>query len=150
MYFTGIRPWSWYIATTTSNSPTWRGGSWRARMKMVSGAQGPEASMPSAWAARMAGAMVSTSSLPNRPPSPACGLSPATAMRGFGWPHKAALRWVMRRVSSTLSNVTCSMAWRSETWMVTSTVRNWRLASIMRTGAGGWPAGAPSACSNSV
>ena len=27
-YFTGIRPWSWYIATTTSNSPGWP---WPAR-----------------------------------------------------------------------------------------------------------------------
>jgi large conductance mechanosensitive channel len=44
-YFTGIRPWSWYIATTTSNSPAPRRG---ARMNTVSGACGPLASMPSA------------------------------------------------------------------------------------------------------
>ena len=44
-YFTGIRPWSWVIATTTSNSPGWP-GALRARMKTVSGANGPLASMP--------------------------------------------------------------------------------------------------------
>ena len=33
-------------------------------------------------AALIAGPMVLSSSSPNKPPSPACGLSPATAMRG--------------------------------------------------------------------
>ena len=55
-YFTGIRPWSWVIATTRSNSPGWS-GALRARMKTVSGAYGPLASMPSARAAATAGAM---------------------------------------------------------------------------------------------
>ena len=44
-YLTGIRPWSCVIATTRSNSPGWP-GAWRARMKTVSGANGPLASMP--------------------------------------------------------------------------------------------------------
>jgi hypothetical protein len=43
-YLTGIRPWSWYIAITTSNAP------WRARMNTVSGACGPLTSSPSARA----------------------------------------------------------------------------------------------------
>ena len=56
-YLTGIRPWSWVIATTRSNSPGWP-GAWRARMNTVSGANGPRASMPSARAAATAGAMM--------------------------------------------------------------------------------------------
>ena len=51
-------------------------------MKTVSGANGPVTCRPSARAASMAGMMISISSRPNRPPSPACGLSPATPMRG--------------------------------------------------------------------
>jgi hypothetical protein len=76
-YFTGIRPWSWYIATTTSNSPR------RAAHEDRVGREGTVRIEPgTACAARTAGAMVSISSRPNRPPSPACGFSPATAMRG--------------------------------------------------------------------
>ena len=44
------------------------------------GANGPRASMPIARAASIAGAISRSSSSPNRPPSPACGFSPATAM----------------------------------------------------------------------
>ena len=45
------------------------------------------------------------------------------------------------------------MAWRNETWMLTSTVRNSGLANIMRTGS--WSTGTPrwlaaSDCNNSV
>src|SRR5205814_6009194 len=36
-YFTGIKPWSWYMATTTSNSPGFPFLA-RARMNTVSGA----------------------------------------------------------------------------------------------------------------
>ena len=96
----------------------------RARMNTVSGAYGPLASMPSARAAATAGAMKRCSSSPNRPPSPACGFSPATAMRGCGWPHVAPARCAMRIVSSTLSKLTSSIAWRSATWIVTSTTRS--------------------------
>ena len=59
-------------------------------MKTVSGANGPLASMPSARAACTAGAITCTSSTPNRPPSPACGLRPATATRGRVAPKASA------------------------------------------------------------
>ena len=105
--------------------------------------------MPSARAARTAGAMMRISSSPNRPPSPACGFSPATAMRGRSTdPSRRQLRCAMRSVSSTASKVTASIAARSDRWIVTSTVRSSSLASIMRTG-GGRP-GDASACSISV
>ena len=140
-YFTGIRPWSWVIATTTSNSPGWP-AALRARMNTVSGANGPLASMPSARAACTAGAMTRSSSSPNRPPSPACGLRPATAMRGrAGAEARAPPRAAMRIVSSTASKVTASIAWRSDMWIVTSTVRSSSLASIMRTGGSAPPGG---------
>ena len=141
------------MATTTSNSPGCAGGAWRARMNTVSGANGPRASMPSARAAATAGAMCSISSRPKRPPSPACGFSPATAMRGGRCSAAPTDRCAIRRVSRMLPLVTISMASRSETWMLTSTVRNSSLASIMRTGtcATGRPrCRAASACSNSV
>ena len=89
--------------------------------------------MPSARAAAIAGPMMVSSSSPNSPPSPACGFSPATAMRGVACPHRAAAACAMRRVCSTASKVTLSMARRSEVWMVTSTTRSSSLASIMRT-----------------
>ena len=132
-----------------SNSPGCP-DAWRARMNTVSGANGPRASMPSARAAAMAGAMIVISSSPNRPPSPACGFSPATAMRGATMPHPAAARCAMRRVSSTASKVTASMADRSDWWTVTSTVHSSSLASIMRTGGGTAPGSAASDCSISV
>ena len=105
--------------------------------------------MPSARAAAIAGAMMRSSSSPNRPPSPACGFSPATAIRGVASPRRAALRWAIRSVCSTASNVTASIARRSDMWIVTSTVRSSSLASIMRTGGGTAPCAA-SACSISV
>ncbi len=56
---------------------------------------GPLASMPSARSCAIAGAMISMSSRPMAPPSPACGLSPATASRGFAMP-KRGVRSVRR------------------------------------------------------
>src|SRR5207248_704381 len=73
---TGTCPWSWYMATTKSNSP------WDARQNTVSAGQGPLASMPSPRAARTAGAISRISSSPKRPPSPACGFRPATPAHG--------------------------------------------------------------------
>jgi hypothetical protein len=119
-------------------------------MKTVSGGKGPCASMPSARAAAMAGAMTRCSSSPNSPPSPACGFSPATAMRGDPPAQAGTAAWVMRSVCSTASKVTASMARRSDRWMVTSTTRSSSLASIMRTGGKGWPGSAASDCSISV
>ena len=74
-------------------------------------------------------------------------------MRGARPRLRASAACAMRSVCSTFSSVTASMASRSATWMLTSTVRNSSLASIMRTGI--WASGAPacraaSACSSSV
>ena len=107
-------------------------------MNTVSGANGPLASMPSARAAlRPPGAMMRSSSSPNRPPSPACGLRPATAMRGAPRRRRrAAACGDADRRRARASKVTASIAWRSDMWIVTSTVRSSSLASIMRTGGG--------------
>ena len=83
MSLIGMWPWSWYWTTTMSKRPC------RACMNTVSGGHGPDASMPSARAASTAGAITSRSSVPNRPASPACGFSPATATRGVVDPELA-------------------------------------------------------------
>ncbi len=144
-----MSPWSWVIATTKSNSPGLPAAS-RARMNTVSGANGPLAAMPAARACAMAGAMNSISSLPNRPPSPACGFSPATAMRGAARPKRWPAACVMASVSAMPCTDNASIARRSDRWMVTSTTRSSSLASIMRTGGGASPGAAASACSISV
>ena len=64
---TGIMPWSWYMATTASNSP------WMARRNSVSAGIGPTQLIPCSWASRIAGLMIRCSSSPNWPSSPACG-----------------------------------------------------------------------------
>src|SRR5262249_35369996 len=78
--FIAIWPWSWYIVSTASNAP------FLARRKTVSAGNGPSTQMPSRLPASTTGAITSISSRPKLPPSPACGLSPATAMRGRAKP----------------------------------------------------------------
>ena len=75
-----IWPWSWYIVTIASNSPS------RALMNSVSAGNGPWAGIPASFRARTAGAMMSISSRPQVPPSPPCGLKAATATRGAATP----------------------------------------------------------------
>ena len=58
------------------------------RLKTESAGKGPRASIPSPQASFTAGAISSISSEPNNPPSPAWGLSAATAMRGRLMPHR--------------------------------------------------------------
>ena len=60
---------------------------------------GPVTDSPSARRSAIAGAIVSISSLPMVPSSPACGLSPATAMRGLAMPKSRSGR--SRRFSNT-------------------------------------------------
>src|ERR687890_23022 len=76
MSFIAICPWSWYMVSTASNCPA------LARRNTVSEGYGPSAPMPSRFARSTAGAMMSISSRPKLPPSPACGFRPATPMRG--------------------------------------------------------------------
>ena len=80
---------------------------------------GPTTSIPSARAAATAGARFSSSSVPNSPFSPQCGLIPATAIRGDAIPIRCKCRCPMRIVSSTRSGFARSIAVRSETWVET-------------------------------
>ena len=91
--FTGIRPWSWYMATTRSQSPA------AAAMNTVSAGNGPCASIPVRRAASIAGPMMRCSSSPNMPFSPACGLRPQTAMRGLAIPN-CLQNWWPRSIGS--------------------------------------------------
>ena len=85
--FTGMSPWSWYIATTRSHFPA------AASMKIVSPGNGPWTSMPVAFAMSIAGRITRISSSPKSPFSPACGLRPHTAMRGFAIPSCWQISW---------------------------------------------------------
>src|SRR5688572_2678220 len=58
------------------------GGFNRCGKNIVSAGSGPLASMPSALASAIAGAITSASSCPKWPDSPLCGLRPETRMRG--------------------------------------------------------------------
>jgi hypothetical protein len=53
----------------------------------------------------MAGAMISISSMPMEPPSPACGLSPVTAMRGCATPARRSACAMIFTASPTPSTV---------------------------------------------
>ena len=61
--------------------------------------------MPSAATASIAGLMISISSRPNNPPSPACGLSPLTAIFALAMPSRLSATSVARIVRATLSRV---------------------------------------------
>ena len=70
---------------------------------------GPARSIPSARSRSSTGEISSISSRPMRPPSPACGFSPATAIRGCAMPNRAiSAAWVMRRRFSSSSAVSAS------------------------------------------
>ena len=92
--------------------------------------------MPSARSPATTGAITAISSPPMAPPSPACGLSPATAMRGSARPKSSiSARWVIRSVASSSSRVSAPGTWASGTWTVTGTTRSAGAASII-TGSG--------------
>src|SRR5262245_32692439 len=95
--FIAIWSWSWYIVSTASNAP------FLARRKTVSAGNGPSTQMPSRLPASTTGAITSISSRPKLPPSPACGLSPATAMRGRAKPAlrmQASVKLNARKIRS--------------------------------------------------
>src|SRR2546422_772131 len=71
--FSGINPWSWYMATTASYLPC------AACPMSVSAGNGPTAGNPSASARSMPGLIAVRSSVPKSPPSPACGFRAAAA-----------------------------------------------------------------------
>ena len=80
--------------------------------------------MPRARASAIAGATRSISSRPNAPPSPACGFTPATAIRGAAIPAPRSASWVIAIVSPISSRDSAFSASRSARWIVTSTVRS--------------------------
>ncbi len=93
-------PWSWNIARTASPDSSARG------VKSVSAGYGPETRIPSRASASTTGAITSISSRPRWPASPACGLSPATRMRGAAmWKRSRRSRSRMRSVSSRPARV---------------------------------------------
>ncbi|OMI34204.1 hypothetical protein SPAR_37568 [Streptomyces sparsogenes DSM 40356] len=77
------------------------------------------------------GGMARTSSSPNRPPSPACGLTPATAIRGEVMPRARSSSWASSTMPRTRSAVISVSALARGRWVVTRTVRSSSLASIM-------------------
>ena len=127
-YLSTGSPWSWYIASTASQ------GSWRMRENRVSAGSGPTRSMPSPRKRASTGSMTSISSRPRWPDSPACGLSPATAMRGRTTPNfdfRSASR--MRITSSSSAGVIASATSRSGRWVVASATRRPPPTSIITT-----------------
>src|SRR4051794_2209556 len=126
--FIAICPWSWYIVTTPWKSPR------RAATNSVSAGSGPAASRPSALSWSTAGAMISISSVPSRPPSPACGLSPATAILGAGIPALAIVRFNRPLTSRIFSTVRRSATSRNGTCEVTRAVHRRPQTLISVTG----------------
>ena len=74
--------------------------------------------MPSLAARAMAGMMISISSVPNMPSSPACGLSPPTKIFGRATPSCLSAASVTRITRSTRSGVISATAWRTLTCSV--------------------------------
>ena len=103
-------PWSWYMATTASYWPP-------AFTKTVSGGNRPFY-FQNLWPSRLRwpGMISLISSSPNKPPSPAWGLSPATAILGSGIPMSVRAEAVSVIVSKTLSRLQRSHALLRETW----------------------------------
>lgn len=118
-------PWSWYIATTASNAPP------RILTNTVSPGTGPVTSWPFARNSSISGAVTSMSWRPNMPPSPAWGLSAATAIRGRSIPSRRKVA----TVSSTTRAIRARVARRgtssSAQWVETWETRKSPCASII-------------------
>ena len=98
---------------------------------MISAGTGPFTENPSLASCRTAGAIRRRSSLPSAPPSPACGLSPATPTVFLPRPsHSRA--WAARRPASRME---ARVRWRGTSdrgkWRVTSSTRSPPPMSIM-------------------
>ncbi|MNN41622.1 hypothetical protein D3C81_1557520 [compost metagenome] len=128
LYLSTGRPWSWYMASTASQCSRCLG------VNRVSAGSGPIRSRPSARRRARVGSMISISSRPRWPPSPACGLRPQTRMRGLAMPNllcRSPCR--MRATRARRSAVMASATSRSGRWVVTSATRRPRVASIITT-----------------
>ena len=88
------------------------------------------------------------SSSPKSPPSLACGLSPATAIRGRAIPRARQASWAIWMTSSTRSGVTRAIASASATCVLTWTMRRFgpirsmltRSAPVRSVSSSVWPA----------
>ena len=98
---------------------------------MVSAPNGPATSMPSAATRSIAGLMISISSRPNSPPSPACGLSPLTAIFGAGDAEPLSAVSAARMVRATFSRVISAIASRTLRCSVQCVIRVSPKHSIM-------------------
>ena len=87
--------------------------------------------MPSAATVSIAGLMISISSRPNSPPSPACGLSPLTAIFGAAMPMRLSVASVARIVRATFSRVISAIASRTLRCSVQCAIRVSPKHSIM-------------------
>src|SRR3569832_229245 len=104
------------------------------RENSVSAGWGPRRSRPSLRRRSSTGSMMSISSRPKWPDSPAWGLRPATAIRGRAMPNlrcRSACR--MRITSMSRSGVMASAMARKGRWVVASATRRPPPASIMTT-----------------
>ena len=90
-------PWSWNMASAASAPSSMRG------VKSVSAGKGPDTASPSAARSPTAGAMTSISSRPRWPDSPACGLRPATRIRGRAMPKRRRRSASRMRTTETTS-----------------------------------------------
>ena len=80
--------------------------------------------MPRARHASIAGAIAVCSSRPNSPCSPACGFSPATAIRGCAMPNRGSSRAVSAIVASSDACVSARGTSASGMCTVASTTRS--------------------------
>ena len=87
--------WPWSCSMTTKASTR--------LVEHVSQPNGPATSMPACRASSIAGPIISISSRPNRPPSPACGLRPLTQMFGIATPRRLSAVSVARTTWPTRS-----------------------------------------------
>ena len=93
---------------------------------------GPKASTPRSCRARTAGPMISISSRPRAPPSPACGLRPAKASRGAVMPKlRHRPRAVARPLATTKSIDNIPGTAETGIWVVIGTTRRPGPASII-------------------
>jgi hypothetical protein len=122
---TGICPWSWYMATTASYWPA------RSLTNTVSPGTGPTTSIPSATHRAMVGSLTSMSCRPNRPPSPACGFSAATAIRALATPRSRSALWVRSMTKRSRCGVSLFGTSSSATWVETWLTRMLPCASSM-------------------
>ena len=96
-----------------------------AEPKKPSAENGPNTSWSFSLASFIAGMMISSSSFPYKPPSPLCGLSPMTAMRGYLMPKSCCSVLMNTLILLVISSFVMESAVSlNETWFVTLPIIN--------------------------